>query len=145
MSDKARSARKSRKKISPVRIIISLALTVIALAVFPVVKQYLTYDMAWYGGLTRLIKFMIAGVFFGFFPAVAAVIAVVERFNARKSVVLPAVIAASATWLVQYAIVLLTVHTGPAFSDATYGLLSAFCAAALALLVGNSKKPAAAS
>lgn len=143
MSD--RNRRPKRRKISLTKIIIASLLTVMALAVFPVVKHYLTYDMSWYGGLTRLINYMAAGVYFGVFPAIAGIVTVIDRYRQHKTVILPAVLATSVTWFAQYVIVLVTAHVGPSLSDATYWLLSAFCTAALALLVGGSNRHSTAS
>lgn len=145
MNDKSRNRRTKPRKISVVRIIAALALTGIVLAAFPVLKHYISADMTWLGGVPRLVRYMAAGVYFGVFPAVAAVIAVVWRYGAGKTTLLPAVIAASATWAVQYAIVLVSIHVAPDARDALYGAVSVFCAAALAVLVGSPQRTGKAS
>ena len=145
MNDKTARKRTNRRRISIPRIAIALVLTGLVLAVFPVIKHYISADMNWFGGMSRLVHYMAAGVYFGVFPAVAAVMAVVWRFHDRKPTLLPAVLAATVTWFVQYVIVLATVHTVPDARDALYGAVSAFCAAALAVLVGSPKRTATAS
>jgi hypothetical protein len=128
---------------SAIKATFAIIFALLASAGIAVVSHYAYSGFSWFGGVPRLIHLLSAGALIGVFPAVAALVVVRDRYREGQSTILPAVIAASGAWLLQYAVLLVSLRMGPSFSDGVYAIVSVFCAALLAVFVSSgSRTPA---